>query len=167
MATKNGLLSLYIRDGNGAETSTAFNITLDDGSTFANSLLRANTAAINFDAVMDAMVYDATLMIHVPVTGCKTSPVAGSDITQTATFNFQDSTPYAAPVVVPGISNSVIENGGIQLTNTQIQALVNFLLSSSTTLQFVSRALAVFTALRDALFSFRKLRKAIAKKVKA
>lgn len=167
MASRNGLFTVYVRDSNGAETSSAVNIISDDASTLANILSRGTSGVVDFDSVMDAMVYDATISFHVPVTGAKASPVAGSDITQTGTLNFGDGTPYAAPVVIPGLSNSVLVAGGIDLTNADVVTLKNFLMSASSTLMFVSRALGSLLALKDALFSFRKRRKAISKKTKA
>lgn len=166
MATRNGTVSFRLRDANGAKASAPFNIIVDDAQTLLVQLNDVQNFAAALDGVTGAVIEEVIYsVIYVP-TAVKTTPDANVDITQTATLNFSQANgnPYQAPMVVPGVKDTLVVGGALDLTNADMQTLVTFLKNGHTALRVVSKALNALVELLDGLFSFRKRTSAIARR---
>jgi len=99
------------------------------------------------------------------ISGVKTDPVAGSRIEQSAVFNFSASgTGYKQGVLVPSIANTVITAGKVDLTNADVIAFFTALTTAVVgVLEWTSANRQALLALLDALLSFRKHRKQLAR----
>lgn len=165
MAVRKGTLSLKIKDDNGAVASTAVQANIDDSATLLVALNDLQNWAGAVDPVIGGVIEKAYLTIEYDPTSVKSDPVAGSDITQTGTFNFtQSGNPYLQGVVLPSIADSKVVGGKIDLTDTDVNNLVDFITTAHTAITIVGRVFSALVALVDALFSFRKRRKAISRR---
>lgn len=163
MAVYSGSVSLKLKDWNGNECSMPVKMKFEDTSTIAQLITDAKALATTTDVIIGAQIMGATVAVDITtIAGLKTAPDAGSDINQTATFNFtQNAIPNAAPIVVPSISDNVVVGGAVDLTNADVQAFIDFLLAVGVAVTWVSNVLNALLAILDALFSFRKRSKAV------
>lgn len=97
--------------------------------------------------------------------GWKSAPDAGSRVEQTGLFNFLNaSSKYKFGLDIPGLADDKIAaTGKINLADTDVANLISALTSSFTGGIFANTSLYPLTALADALLSFRKRRKQLAR----
>jgi len=162
MATVPGQLSVKIKDALGVETSmsTLHDVTTTD--TVADLQTWAAAYLPKLDAITDGQITAATIAVTLTLPGSlKDAPAAHSEVEKTGLFNFgQTGLPYKYGIDVPAISDNVIVNGKIDLTNSDITDWISLLTTLTNGIQAISKAFVVLTGLLDALISFRKHRRA-------
>jgi len=167
MTTVFGAISVQLKDDNGAIASSGFNIEVDDATTVAQLVTALEGFAVKYDAVTGCRIENVDFILHHTTTGTeKSTPDTGIDVTQTGTLNFSQAggVPYLEGLVVPGIKDTLIVGGKVDLAATAVTDMVTWFTTAHTTLRAVSKALQILVALIDALFSFRKRRKAVARR---
>jgi len=163
MATAYGRLTFQVRDGNDAVASTSYNVKADTTGTLQDMLDDALGSAALMDVIIGGKIEKVSVSIdHPDLSSLKPNADAGSDITQTGTFNFsQSGNPYREGVVLPSIRETVVIGGKINLTDADVTSWIEAMESAGLILQAVGKALAVLVNIIDALFSFRKRSKAV------
>jgi hypothetical protein len=162
MANVFSSLSVELLDELGVTTSMDLfyqavdTVTLADLNSFAAAVLP------DLDAITGSQIMKATYKVGLTLPGSlKSSPAAGSKNEQTGLFQMAQATvPYTDGVDVPGLSDTLIANGKIDLTAS---AITDWISDLTTTIQSqipISKFRYALTALRSALISFRKHRKA-------
>jgi len=119
----------------------------------------------DIDAVSGAQITGGSVaIVYQPAGGWKATPAAGSRVEQTALFNFINATSkYKWGLDVPSFLNSKISSGKVNLADSAVTALINFILTAFTGGEFANTSTFPLTALADALLSFRKRRKQLAR----
>lgn len=168
MAIVYGILSITVIDDNGARAATSIPVSMNDASTLANIKTDGLNLVANIAACLGGIVEKWNIRVTGDQTGLGTDITAGQDITQTGTFDFQQSGSVTdlQELVLPGLGDHVVLGGAIDLTAAEIIALVTSVTTPATHLNPVSRAHNSLTGLDSALFSFRKRRPAIARRSK-
>lgn len=166
MAVKHGHISYRMLDKLGVVVSMPVYVAVDDTKTVAQVLTDANLIGQQIDPISDSQILDfAVSLSGNSVSGGKSSPAATAENERTGLFNFDQATsPYKFGVDVPSIADSKITNGKINLTDSDILAFVSALTAAGTALTPESTSLYTLVALLDALISFRKHRKAEARR---
>lgn len=164
MATRQGTISLETTDALGIPATTLYNITVDDSKTVAQLM----TDAVSLQTVQTPLSQGAVgrmeVCIKIPASGGS----AAGDIEKGGLFNFNDAvSTYATGFWIPDISPSVLNAlGTIDLSNSSVAAFITFLTTAHTAITLVTKGVNLLTSLRDALISFRKHRKPLARKTK-
>lgn len=161
-------------------TPTIFSFSMRD----ANNVVGATQARVNYDAetetvaaligsweelggalnaVSGAVITGGRILIPTgPVSGWKTTPTAGQDISDVGVFSFANgSTGYVDEFAVLAFLASKVSAGRINLSDTAVAALVNILNNTAggTTVNYANAAGQDFTALRKAFQADRKHRR--------
>jgi len=164
MATRQGLLSARFVDAYGITATTDAFITIDDTKTIAQLMTDVETWKNDTQFLSQGDCNEFSVrIIEVP------SPSsADGDIEKGGLFNFDNATdPYAQGYWIPDIAPDVLDaNGLIDLSNTHVTDWITFMTTAHTVITVVTKGVRALTALRDALISFRKHRKPLARKTK-
>lgn len=165
MATLNGEVSVQVTDSYGITGTTNYQITADDTKTVAQLMTDVASLASAETALTQGAVnkYSVTI-IHTP-----TEPVAGDgDIEKGGLFNFSNaSDSFAQGFWIPDIQPSILNGQGlIDLTSTPVTDFITFVTTAHTAITVVTKGVRALTALKDALISFRKSRKPLARRTK-
>ena len=165
MATVLGLVSVQITDAIGITGTTDYFIEADDSKTIAQLMADALSLANAEDAISQGNLTEYSVKLIVPVTP---GGAASGDIEKGGLFNFNNaSDPYAQGYFVPDIAPSVLDaQGRIDLSNVNVTAFITFLTTAHTVITVVTKGVRALTALKDALVSFRKHRKALTRRTK-
>jgi hypothetical protein len=93
---------------------------------------------------------------------------AVGDIEKGALFNFSNATDrYAYPIFIPDVNPSILTTAGlVDLTNADVTAFITLVTTAGTVITAVTKGVRALTGLIDALISFRKHRKPLARKTK-
>lgn len=162
MATIPGRLSVKVLDALGVEASmtTWHDVTTTD--TVADLNTWAAAYLPDLDAITDGQITSAELALSLTLPGgIKGAPVAHSEVEKGGLFNFaQTGLPFKYGVLVPAISDSVIVDGKIDLTNADVTTWISTLTTLTNGIQAISKAFVALGALLDALIAFRKHRRA-------
>lgn len=153
------------------ELGTKANITIPamiDPTSGTPSALSTQWTALGalIDAVTGVELLSGSVsIVKVRDAGWKSAPDAGSRVEQTGLFNFLNaSSKYKFGVDNPGLADDKIAaTGKIDLGDTDIANLITALTSSFTGGIFANTSLYPLVALADALLSFRKRRKQLAR----
>jgi hypothetical protein len=152
--------SATFQDELGTEGSTYVNSQLADTTTLSALADLYGTWATDVAAVSDSKLIRGSVRILQPVSSREGTPAAGNRIEQTGVVNFKNaSTPHRSPFVIPGLANAVITSGKLDLTNVDVEAIVTLLTAGG----FGNSAGQAFTAIADAILSFRKRRKQLSR----
>ncbi len=156
------LLSVQILDALGVVTTHTLFIDAPSTVTIANLQTFANDYLPLLDGITSGMIVG--VKVDVPlnvVAGLKSAPVAASEVERNGLFNFGLSgSKYKNGILVPSISESLLVNGKIDLTNAAITNWISFLHATTLGITIVSKFLVALQGLVDALLTFRKHRKA-------
>jgi len=166
MATQQGLVSVRFLDAYGIPGQTTYNITMDDTKTIAQLLTDVGDLASATEALSQANEYRTQVTI---IQDPGTTPVRGAgDIEKGGLFNFSNATDeYKTGVLVPDINPAVLNGAGlIDLTNTSVTDWITFLTTAHTVITVVTKGVRALSGLVDALITFRKHRKPLARKTK-
>lgn len=154
------ILSYKIQDKEGVET--AHSIFVDGPSSGLLSDLQDYAAAYAtvLDGITDGIIVSGRIDVPMStLSGLKTT-AGPNDVEKTGLFNFANSSSrYKIPEDVPAVAQAVIASGRIDLSNTNVQAWITFLETTSHTISAVSKFLLVLQNLVDAVLTFRKHRK--------
>lgn len=165
MANINGEVSVQVTDAYGITGTTNYDIIADDTKTLAQLMTDVASLASAETALTQGGVNEYSVrLIHTP-----TEPVSGTgDIEKGGLFNFSNATDsFAQGYWIPDIQPSVLNaNGLIDLTNTSVTDFITFLTTAHTVITVVTKGVRALSALKDALISFRKHRKPLARKTK-
>lgn len=165
MTTQQGIVSVQVTDSYGITGTTDYFVTIDDTQTIAALLTDVSSLKNQETALTQGSVNEWSVrVIQTP-----TTPLPGSgDIEKGAVFNFNNDTDhYAQGVFIPDIAPSVLNAQGlIDLTNANVTSFIAFLTTAHTVITVVTKGVRALTSLKDALISFRKHRKALARRTK-
>jgi len=157
-----GHLSLQILDSLGVVASAPYYMEFSDADALSdiNTALEAYVSAV--DGVTAGQIVAASLVVSVPLPGgIKATPVAGSEVERGGLFNFsQENIKYKFGILIPAIKSTLIVNGKINLADALVTTFLNLQTAIGGFAVPVSTAANVFIALKDALVTFRKHRKA-------
>lgn len=157
--------SATIVDELGTEASTVAYIDVDPTTTLTALATAIGAWAADLDPVIGGQITGLRLVVAVPVPGgLKTTPDSGSRVEQTAVLNFGAGTnPHRYGVAVPSISDGKIVAGKINILDTDVAALIDLLKTAATAIGFTNQAGQEFTRAVDAVLSFRKRRRQLAR----
>lgn len=162
MATRHGGLSFKMVDALGVSTSMFVPMRVDDTKTVAQMLTDVDLIGQQIDPITDSQIthQTASVVLGGPTAG-KSSPASTAENERTGLFNLSQSTgPYKFGIDVPGIADSKLSGGKINLSDADILAFITALTVAGTALTPESTSLYTLVALLDALITFRKHRKA-------
>jgi hypothetical protein len=166
--TQPALFSFSVEDELGTKASVAFPALLDPAMTVTqiNAALAAEATAL--DAIMSANIYGASISVQmtpaqIAAATAKDVPAAGSRVEQTGVFNLHNAvTTHLYGIAVPGLADSVIAAGAINITEDgPVDVWLDLVESvgSASVPQITNAAQQAVTTLADAFLSFRKRRK--------
>lgn len=157
-----GLLSYTIQDRFGTKTTTQLPV-LVEASTMTVAGLKTlwTTGGTDLDAVIDGQIIGGRVNLEFPADGAwKDAPGADSFDERTGVMNYSNATTkYKFGIKIPSISNDVLANGKIDLSNTDIETLIVFLTTAFTHGVFVNDGQHALIALVDAFLAARKYRR--------
>lgn len=133
MATP-GIISYTVLDANGVKATAPFYAIFDDAvaqSDFADIYQALGTLV---DAVTGGVIIGGHVKLPQGViSGGKTSPVAGSDVSDTLNLQYSNpTTQYLFGVVVPMLRTALVSGGRPIITSGAIDALSDYLLAAHT-----------------------------------
>lgn len=165
MANLFGLISFTIVDELGIEASLPIYTQMPDTMTLAQAISVAEAVETDLDAVTAGQILKCQLKFTVPpASGIKTAPAVGSRVEQTALLNFNTTvTTKRNGFSVPAIANSLISGGKIIVASGAVKALADLLITGSGSALFTNALDQVLNAWVDAVLSFRKHRKQLAR----
>jgi len=159
LATIIGSVSFTGQDALGVPTNFNADISFDDTKTAANISTYVNDLFDHFTPTSDAG-WDSIAVTLYPTVNNPTSVGPDSIAERTGLFNFsQAAGRFKYGVDVESIAESLLVNGKIDLTATEITNWVDYLVAAHTGFTLISKAAQALVALIDALISFRKKRK--------
>jgi hypothetical protein len=162
MATRQGHIGLTVVDGLGTKANTDFYIALDDSKTLANMVADAQALCAAVDATLDAQVTGCRITVDYQPSGMKANPTSGSRVEQTGLINFSnDTTSRKHAIVLPGLKNSAIVGGKLNLVDTAVAALIALIKSAGTSGTWANFAFQQLVDVLDAILSFRKRGKSL------
>lgn len=158
-------LSLTVVDELGTEASTVAYLMVDPTEPLAALAATAQAWATAIDGVIGGQItkVSAVLLPGLPA-GLKVAPAAGSRVEQTAVINFKDATSgHRFGMAIPSYADAKILLGKVNLSDAQVQAVVQLITTVTGTAAFSTPARLVITAAVDAILSFRKHRKSLSR----
>lgn len=157
--------SFTLLDEFGTKGVCLVNALIDPAATITSLNAQWSNILGLLDLITSGQIIGSHYRVLPVITGVKTAPVAGSRIEQSAVFNFSASgTGYKQGVLVPSIRNTMITAGKIDLTNADVIAFFTALVTAvAGVLEWTSANRQALLALLDALLSFRKHRKQLAR----
>jgi len=159
MATVIGSLSFTGQDALGVPTNYNQDFTFDDAKTAAQIATFANDAFDHFTPTSDAGWTKIAVTLY-PVVNNPTTIGPDSIAERTGLFNFsQASGRFKYGVDVESIAETLLVDGKINLSATEISNWVDYLVAAHSGFTLISKAALALVALIDALISFRKKRK--------
>lgn len=162
MADYQILVSVAMDDYLGVRTSHDIFVKAADTVTLATLATQIGTYQQLLDPITGSVIREVTARVFLPLdAGNKTSAVAGDENEKTGLFNFsQTGSTYRYGVDVPGLAETLITNGRIDLSNAGLQAWIAWFTAAHSGIQAVSKFTLILVDLLDALITFRKHRKA-------
>jgi hypothetical protein len=163
MADVNVQYSFTIQDALGTKASTVLYSHATDTSTGANLAAEWQVLAGLISAITSASVLHGSASIMQTFTD--DAPTSDSRVEQTGVFDFPSSVSGRLfGVAVPGLDNSMIVDGEINLSDTDVAAFVSAIEGTYTTGGvFTNNNWQQLNDLADAFISFRKRRKQLSR----
>jgi hypothetical protein len=156
--------SITLVDELGTEASDTYYALLDPTQTIQLAIDAWAALAAVVDPITGGQIIRGGITILPVPAGLKGAPVAGSRVEQTGVFNFLDSiTTHRYGQALPSLRDSKIVAGKINLVDVAVAAFITFLTAVLAVAEWVNNHQQPLTALRDALISFRKRRKQLAR----
>lgn len=164
MAQIPALISVHIIDAYGIPGQSPYFVTLDDTKTIAQLDTDMSSLITDVAALSQGVVTEVTCLIR-RETGIDPTTALG-DIEKGGLFNFNNaSDSYATGLLIPDINPAVLTSQGLlDLTNAAVTAFITYVTTAHTVVTVVTKGVRALTALRDALITFRKHRKPLARK---
>jgi len=164
MAQIPALVSVHFVDAYGIPGQSPYFVQLDDTKTIAQLDTDLSGLIVDVAALSQGVATSITCTITRP-TGIDPTTAAGY-IEKGALFNFNNATDaYATGYLIPDINPSVLTSTGlIDLTNSAVIAFITYVTTAHTVITVVTKGVRALTSLRDALITFRKHRKPLARK---
>lgn len=165
MATKNAVLSCSIEDAYGIRATTDAFATVDDTKTVAQMMTDVGAWALLNQEMSQGSLVEYSVRV---VDGLVSPATPAGDIEKGGLFNFSNATDhYAQGYWIPDINPSVLNAQGlIDLTNVTVTDFITFMTTAHTAITIVTKGVRALNGLIDALISFRKHRKPLARKTK-
>lgn len=162
MATVYSLISVELLDKLGVTVSFDLFVSSPDTATLADLNLWAAAILPHIDALTDSQITKCTYKAGLTLPGgLKATPAATAENERTGLFSMQQATvQYTDGVDVPAIADSLIVNGKIDLTAGAVTTWITDLTTVTQSQTPISKFRYALTALKSALISFRKHRKA-------
>jgi len=163
MATVNVQFSFTLQDALGTKASTVLYSTATDTTSGANLATEWQALAGLIAAITSASVLHGSASIMQTFTD--DAPTSDSRVEQTAVFDFPSSVSGRLfGVAVPGLDNSMITDGTINLSDTDVAAFVSAVEGTFTVGGvFTNNNWQQLDDLNDAFLSFRKRRKQLSR----
>jgi len=164
--TQYALFSISLLDELGIKSSMTIPAMIDPTTGTPAALKTAwDDLSEAVDGVIGSQITGGSVaIITTPGGTLKTSPAAGSRVEQTGLFNFSNATSkYKFGIDVPSIKNTVLSGNKVDLTNGAVSTLLDLLTAAFTGGVFANTSQYPLVALVDALLSFRKRRKQLAR----
>lgn len=156
--------SVSVVDELGTEASEVFYAMVDPTITAAQLSTQWHALATDLDPVLGAQILRGSVVLLENMSGGKTAPAVGSRVEQTGVINFSNAvTSHRFGEALPGLSSGVISAGKINLTDAGVAAFITFMTTAFTLGTWTNNAQQPLVALVDALLSFRKRRKQLAR----
>lgn len=159
--TQPARFTFSVLDELGTRASIADYAMVDPAMTVAQAVAAWGAQATALDAMLGVQIIGGGIEIVKGAAG-KGSPASGSRVEQTGVFNFANATtPHSYGVAAPGLADSVISGGRIDLTEDgPVDVWLDILEGSITGGGvYTNTAQQAITGLKDAFLSFRKRRK--------
>lgn len=154
-------VSLQFKDALGVVASVPYFVDIDSTATMDDIVTAIQVIPTDIDALTDAQILLADLVVQVPLPTVKTAPVAGSEIERGGLFNFlQENIKYKFGILIPALKHTLIVNGKINLADTAVTTFISLVTALGGTAPWRSTANNILVTLADALITFRKHRKA-------
>ena len=163
--TAPALVSVSIQDELGTKSTSSQYVMVDPTAPLASLAATAQAYATAIDAISSGVITEtrATLLPGNPA-GIKAAPAAGSRVEASAVVNFVDAnSPRKYGTLIPAIADAMIVNGKLNLQNAAVQAFVVLLTTATGTEAFATPARTIINHAVDALLSFRKHKKQLAR----
>lgn len=157
-----GHISIELLDNLGVTVSAVLYVEIDPTKTVDQLITDALAIALQMDGVTDSQIVNTVIKVvaGAPPTG-KSTPASTAENERTGLFNYaQSGSTFKFGIDIPAIIEAAIVSGKIDLTNTAVAAFVSAVVTPFTSFVISSTAPHVLTALRDALITFRKHRRA-------
>lgn len=155
------IISVTLSDEDGQRAALKMFCNIAGTDTLADLNTYAATFLPKVDAVTDGKIESARAIIPLTLPGgLKSSAVSGAEIERTGLFNFSvTGSKYRQSIDIPTMANSLTVGNKIDLTQTDVAALVSLLLTLTQGVQATSEWAAVLVAALDAAKTFRKHRR--------
>lgn len=153
-------------DAYGIPAAVLFNIKVADSKTLSQIQTEIAADLATVTALSQGIPISSSFTLRV-LTDIDPSTAVG-DVEKTALFNFDNGTDsYAYGVDIPDVNPTILDvNGLVNFANSDVVAFTDMLTSAGTAYSYTEEAGNPLTAARDALISFRKHRKQLARKTK-
>lgn len=164
MTQKQGTMTAHIVDRYGIPGQCTVTVEVDDTKTVAQMLADVSTFSGDVSALTQGIVVKESILMEVPTGNDPTT--ATGDIEKGALLNFANAlTTFKTGAFIPDVSSAVLNaNGLLDLTNANVTAFIAFMTTAHTAIRVVTKGLQALSGLVDALISFRKHRKPLARK---
>lgn len=164
MTARQATMTAHIVDKYGIPGQATVTIEADDTKTIAQLLTDLSTYSGDVSTLTQGIVVKESILLELP-TGNDPTAALG-DIEKGALFNFSNaSTTFKTGVYIPDVAPAVLNaNGLVDLSNADVTAFITFMTTAHTVVTVVTKGLQALTGLVDALISFRKHRKPLARK---
>jgi len=161
MADPTVFSATFIDDAGVRATAVEY-VDYDGALTTVNDLLDAAVAwAALVDPLSDAKVESVSIqVVQENPAGTKASPVADSTVERGALFSYsQVGSRYVSSTQIPGIANSLVTNGKVDLTAAAVIAFINAMTNQAAAFPAQSKAGNAINKFLDVVVNFRKHRK--------
>jgi len=161
-----GIFSAEVVDAYGIPGQIFVNIEFDDTKTLA----ALHSDLVSWASTMQALTQGVITKVKftdVNETGGDPATAVG-DIEKGALFNFSNATDgYAYGVLIPDVNPAILTTDGkVDLTNADVITFISLLTTAGTVITAITKGVRALTGLIDALITFRKHRKPLARKTK-
>ena len=157
------VMSFTLQDTNGIKTAVpAYYVpTTPSTVTVANLIAEWTGLGDQIDPATNAQIVGGRILLPMTPSGSwKSAPVEENDVSDVIVLNFRNAaTRYAMEFLLPALLNDMLVNGKVDLTNSVLASLYNFIISGALHGSFTNTAGQDLTALRDAFQTDRKSRK--------
>lgn len=167
MALIRGTMSVRYLDDNANEKTTSWDMGIEDTALISTLKTMADSYAAVSDDAMGTVITDIGITIHPTLAAHELSPDENIDVNQKLRFVFDNGTPRTTGIDLYGVSDTFVENEGVDPAATEIAAFADWFLTSHSGHSVVSVGFNGLVNLVSTLFSFRGLRKQTSKRRKA
>lgn len=154
------IFSYTILDADGNQRAVPIYCQLSDASTITQ--LQAISVALSaaLDGALDGQIVKGSLTLSMDLdSGVKTSPVAGSNVQETALINFDaDTTDYSFSIDFPAFKQAGFTQKVVNLAQAQVADLVSFLTTTANGFHATDKSANQLLTARAGKKTFRKHR---------